>query len=250
MLRNVILLSILAFAVPTMPGQQKPTGQQVAPTTHNQVTSDYEEPRENKPQGWHKLITWPEGITAWALIATLIVFCIQANLMRVHAKEFKQLAKAAADNAKAAKLSAQAVINAERALLLFVVEKEQISGNLGRYIFHIRAVNYGKLPARRIEIQANTCTHDPRSIDRKSTGLSQRLGRNLGVCLARKILRSSHLHSFANFYIRNDANSQKRGCRTATDREHDLRSNHLYGRNFFGNPVQPVLLHPRKRAVL
>jgi hypothetical protein len=33
---------------------------------------------KNKPQGWHKLVTWPEGIATWALIFTLGAIVWQA----------------------------------------------------------------------------------------------------------------------------------------------------------------------------
>jgi hypothetical protein len=100
MLRNMVLLTILALAVPTVSEQQKPTGQQdarksqrdakqvdvpAAPITNNQATSYYEQPRENKPQGWHKLVTWPEGITAWAIMFTLGAIIWQAWETRVAA---------------------------------------------------------------------------------------------------------------------------------------------------------------------
>jgi hypothetical protein len=93
MLRNVILLSALAFAVPMVAVEYQPTGQQNArksqsdaknpdvpapPVTNNQATSYYEQPRENKPQGWHKLVAWPEGITAWAILLTLGAIAWQA----------------------------------------------------------------------------------------------------------------------------------------------------------------------------
>jgi hypothetical protein len=94
MLRKIVLLCIfLPFAVPAMPQQQKPPGQQdarksqrdtkqadvpAAPITNNQATAYYEQPRENKPQGWHKLVTWPEGITAWAILFTLGAIIWQA----------------------------------------------------------------------------------------------------------------------------------------------------------------------------
>jgi hypothetical protein len=110
---------------------------------HSQKTKS----SESEPPWWHVFFTWPEGITAWALIATLIVFCIQANLMRIHAKEFKQLAGAAADNAKAAKLSAQSVIDAERPWLVvqFVQTNNLETGALP--IFDITCINQGKTPA-------------------------------------------------------------------------------------------------------
>jgi hypothetical protein len=110
---------------------------------HSQETQS----SESGPPWWHVFFTWPEGITALALIATLAVFCIQANLMRVHAKEFKELAKAAADNAKAAKLSAQSVIDAERPWLVvqFVQTNNLSTGALP--IFDITCINQGKTPA-------------------------------------------------------------------------------------------------------
>jgi hypothetical protein len=110
---------------------------------HSQKTKS----SESGPPWWHVFITWPEGITATALIATLGVFCIQAILMRVHAKEFKNLAKSAADNAEAAKLSAQAVIDAERPWLVvqFVQTNDLKTGALP--IFNITCINQGKTPA-------------------------------------------------------------------------------------------------------
>jgi hypothetical protein len=94
---------------------------------------------------WYELLRWPEGITTWAIIATGFVIGWQSW-------ETRRAAEATAKSADAAFLNAQAVINAERALLLFKVEKEQISGLSGPSIFHINVVNYGKTPARRLEI--------------------------------------------------------------------------------------------------
>src|SRR5271154_4837844 len=31
-----------------------------------------------KPEGWHRLVTWPEGITAWAVILTLAAIAWQS----------------------------------------------------------------------------------------------------------------------------------------------------------------------------
>lgn len=55
-------------------------------------------------------------------------------------------------SAEAALLNAQAVVNAERAVLLFKVRKEPLPGVPGSSQFHIEIVNYGNAPARRIEI--------------------------------------------------------------------------------------------------
>jgi hypothetical protein len=93
MLRIIVFLAALALAVPTMSQPLKPTGQQDArrsqrdaklanvpptPITNNQATIYYEQPRENKPQGWHKFFAWPEGITVWAIMLTLGAIIWQA----------------------------------------------------------------------------------------------------------------------------------------------------------------------------
>lgn len=64
----------------------------------------------------------------------------------------RRQAETGRDAAKAALLNTQAVINAERAWLLFSVEKEPAPGLGGPSYFHIKVVNYGKVPARRLEI--------------------------------------------------------------------------------------------------
>lgn len=63
----------------------------------------------NPPQ-WHKLVAWPEGITAWLLLITLGAIIWQAWETR----------KAA----RAALLNAQAVINTERAWLVVNIKKD------------------------------------------------------------------------------------------------------------------------------
>ena len=60
--------------------------------------------------------------------------------------------KATRDAAQAALLNAQAVINAERALLLFVAKKVPTDQAGVKHDFQIRVVNCGRLPARNIEI--------------------------------------------------------------------------------------------------
>jgi hypothetical protein len=91
---------------------------------------------------------WYASVEWWLFILgvpTLGVLIWQSLLGR-------RSAQAAETAANAALLNAQAVINAERALLLFTVEKESFSGSGGPSIFHINVVNYGKVPARRLEI--------------------------------------------------------------------------------------------------
>jgi hypothetical protein len=97
-------------------------------------------PEQKAPSwcGWFDFFRWPNGTTAWAIILTLIAIAEQTGQTRK-----------AAD---AAFLNAQYVANAERALLLFTVEKKHIQGSPGAAIFRIKVVNYGKVPARRLEI--------------------------------------------------------------------------------------------------
>jgi hypothetical protein len=60
------------------------------------------------------------------------------------------------DAAEAALLNAQAVINAERASLLFTTKKVSAYRNYGGWIFQIYAKNFGKVPARRVSIGTPT----------------------------------------------------------------------------------------------
>ena len=91
--------------MPTVAQQQKPIGQQDArknqrdtkqvdvpapPVTNNQATSYYEQPHENGPQRWRRLVTWPEGITAWAIMLTLGAIVWQAWETRKAAKTMAQ----------------------------------------------------------------------------------------------------------------------------------------------------------------
>jgi hypothetical protein len=55
--------------------------------TNITVTDDHSSQKESqqcadKPQGWHKFVAWPEGVTAWAVILTLVVLGIQTNEIR------------------------------------------------------------------------------------------------------------------------------------------------------------------------
>lgn len=81
---------------------------------------------------WYVLVAWPEGITVWAIIFTLIVI----------AKQTSETRKAA----EAALLNAQTVINAERAWIAIRVESP------GPNSFQFKAVNVGNTPAKIISI--------------------------------------------------------------------------------------------------
>jgi len=93
--------------------------------------------RDYLPWGY-ELVAWPEGITVWALLLTLMTIAMQTIETR--------------KSADAALLNAQAIVNAERALLLFSYTKEGISGRPGESLFRVFVTNYGKAPARRLEV--------------------------------------------------------------------------------------------------
>lgn len=60
---------------------QQDTKQTNAPApsiTNDRATSYYKQPCKQKPQRWHKLVTWPEGITTWAVLFTLLAIVSQA----------------------------------------------------------------------------------------------------------------------------------------------------------------------------
>jgi hypothetical protein len=82
---------------------------------------------EDSPS-WVGTFTWPEGVTAWALLLTLFVIAWQSTETR--------------DAAKSALLNAQVVINAERPYLVISVE----SPSPNQFVF--TAKNEGRTPAR------------------------------------------------------------------------------------------------------
>lgn len=83
----ILALTPAAMAIQYQPSaaQEGKTAQQANPTTPISVNCDctaQTDDSKNKPQGWHKLVTWPEGIATWALIATLIAIIVQSTEMR------------------------------------------------------------------------------------------------------------------------------------------------------------------------
>jgi hypothetical protein len=78
---------------------------------------------------WYRLFSWPEGITAWAIILTLIVIAEQTSQTRVAAE--------------AALLNAKAVINAERPWIMVSVKSPP--GPMGGFTVYAR--NKGRTPA-------------------------------------------------------------------------------------------------------
>jgi hypothetical protein len=88
----VIVLSIVIFAVILMAAENQPSGaqerqsaQQAKPATPISVNCNcapQTDDSKKKPQGWHELVTWPEGIATWALILTLAAIVWQAVISR------------------------------------------------------------------------------------------------------------------------------------------------------------------------
>lgn len=73
--------------VATSGQQQRPTRERQRETqqpppavtiTTNESSAHYEQKDADKPQGWHKFVTWPEGIVTWAIILTLGAIVWQA----------------------------------------------------------------------------------------------------------------------------------------------------------------------------
>jgi hypothetical protein len=96
---------------------------------------------DDRPKGWHKFVTWPEGWTTWAVIFTLGAICYQSHWTRK-----------AVD---AAFESANGIAKIERPWVL--IEKIRFTkpgtvpfflGNVEPERFHFTLKNYGRTPAR------------------------------------------------------------------------------------------------------
>lgn len=87
-MRIFVVAAILAFAPIAMAIQNKPSGTQnrkaaqqtnpAVPISVNCNCTTKKDDSKDKPQGWYKLITWPEGVATWALILTLGAIVWQA----------------------------------------------------------------------------------------------------------------------------------------------------------------------------
>lgn len=109
------IATIIAFAMIAMPGQnQTPSQNQTkspryeVPTApsinYDNQSTHYKDKDSDKPQGWHKFVTWPEGIGTWAVLATLLVISIQSYWTAVAASS--------------ASKNVEAVMNTERGFVL------------------------------------------------------------------------------------------------------------------------------------
>jgi hypothetical protein len=98
-----------------------------------------EHDRGDNPHGWHKLLTWPAGITAWAIMLTLAAIVWQSTETRRSASASKQAAEAAL-------LSARALVNIERPWLVINARA------YGHQRFYFEATNQGKSPAEIVTV--------------------------------------------------------------------------------------------------
>jgi hypothetical protein len=96
---------------------------------HHELCDECQQNTERNFPRWYRLFSWPEGITAWAIILTLIAIAEQTAQTRVAAE--------------AALLNAKAVINAERPWIMVSVKSPP--GPMGGFTVYAR--NKGRTPA-------------------------------------------------------------------------------------------------------
>ena len=156
MLKHLVMLALLLpLTINPISAQDKKTNDQppakqcdqhcpgTVISVDNRYSGNQDKGNQEESKGWHKFVEFPEGITAWALILTLVVIGIQAIIMQKHAGHLKTLSESAADNAKAARSNALAIINAERPWVVIVIERDKRLPNF----FRVRAENRGRTPA-------------------------------------------------------------------------------------------------------
>lgn len=148
----------LFFAIPAMATQNKQPGErdkqqaeqnlaqkgpQPVSVAQNDSGTHNENARAQNPNGWHKFIAWPEGITTWAIMLTLGAIAWQAW-------ETRKAARAAATSAEFGMQNTQALIFAERPWLTVHLSKSKVIDG-----FFVRVRNQGRTPARIKSIDSN-----------------------------------------------------------------------------------------------
>ncbi|MFZ0745120.1 MAG: hypothetical protein WAM85_11980 [Terracidiphilus sp.] len=101
----------------------------ISPAPHYEESGKCQQNAERNFPRWYRLFSWPEGITTWAILFTLLAIAEQTT----------ETSKAA----QSALLNAQAVINAERPWILVVLKN--VRGPMGGFTVHAR--NRGHAPA-------------------------------------------------------------------------------------------------------
>jgi hypothetical protein len=108
---------------------------------------DAEQGKSNPPW-WHKLIAWPEGITAWLIMFTLGAIVCQAW-------ETREAAEATRASVQTQERAVALNVKTERPYLVISVE----SPSRNRFVFSVK--NEGRTPARIESIQCNALMADP-----------------------------------------------------------------------------------------
>ena len=114
---------------PTANGSKAPN------TQGNQAQEADKNPKQTTPF-WFRFFNWPEGVTAWAILLTLFAIAEQTQQTR-------KAAEAGLKSAKAALLSAQALINSERPWIL-ITTRPRVHSLPG---FDVFAENKGRTTA-------------------------------------------------------------------------------------------------------
>ena len=108
---------------------------------------DAEQGKSNPPW-WHKLIAWPEGITAWLIMLTLGAIVWQSW-------ETRKAASAAQDSIRTQEKAMKISLGVERPYLVISVE----SPSPNRFVFAVK--NEGRTPARIKSIWCKALMADP-----------------------------------------------------------------------------------------
>jgi hypothetical protein len=93
-----------------------------AADTHNNHPPKNTEDTKWNPPGWHRLFAWPEGITTWAIILTLLAVAEQARESAKATQAVRDSIPLQQQTADAAKLNAEAFIKSERAWVVTRIE--------------------------------------------------------------------------------------------------------------------------------
>lgn len=118
-----------------------PANGAVAVDSHKSNAQKDAENTDWQPPRWHGLFTWPDGITTWAIILTLLAIAEQAGESAKATQAVRDSIPHQKSAADAALQNAQAVINAERAWLDIDFVRT------GKSEYEFRVTNYGKTPA-------------------------------------------------------------------------------------------------------
>ncbi len=117
----------------------------------NHSNDDAENTKRNSPR-WHRLFSWPEGVTTWAIILTLLAVAEQAKESAKATQSVRDSLPHQKSAAEAALLNAQAVINAERPWIFVAESKSRKAIDHRKADVQIFGKNSGRTPAEVIVI--------------------------------------------------------------------------------------------------